>query len=170
MEGTNDEKLSAVHSMAACSPSSASTKSSTSDNISASTLKTLAANVTIKKKTPSADISKKRKRETIDEVDRVMVQSSQNISSLANTLDTALKTSALKQQLTSECTPAVQGMLPSITLGLNKVPEEHQMDCLISILSCINTFVKKDRELRKYNVLLSEIRYVLIFVIIYSYN
>ncbi|EFN68488.1 hypothetical protein EAG_06056 [Camponotus floridanus] len=106
LTGTNDEKLSAVHSMAACSPSFASTKSSTSDNISVSTLKTLAANVTINKKTPSTDISKKRKRETIDEVDRVMVQSSQNISSLASTLETALKTSALKQQLTSECTPA----------------------------------------------------------------
>jgi len=73
-----------------------------------------------------------------------MVQSSQNISSLASTLETALKSSALKQKLTSEHTPAVQGMLPSITLGLNKVSEEHQMDCLISILSYINTFVRKD--------------------------
>ncbi|CAL1687579.1 unnamed protein product [Lasius platythorax] len=131
--------------MAACSsPSSASTKLSTSDNISASTLKTLAANVTFKKQTPSADIPKKRKRETIDELDRVMLESSQNISSLASTLETALKTPTLKQKLTPECTPAIQGMLPSITLGLNKVPEEHQMDCLISILSCIKTFVRKD--------------------------
>lgn len=73
-----------------------------------------------------------------------MVESSQNISSPASTLETALKTPTLKQQLTSECTPAVQGMLPSITLGLNKVPEEHQMNCLISILSCINTFIRKD--------------------------
>ena len=81
-------------------------------------------------------------------MDTVLLQSSKNVSSLASTLETALKQQvsipiASQQLAVHEVTPAVQSMIGSIALGLSKVSVEWQMDCLIRILSCINEFAKK---------------------------
>lgn len=75
-----------------------------------------------------------------------MQESSRNIASLANTLEIALKEkimSAESQPKKKELPDAVENMISGIALGLSKVHEEHQMDCFISILACINEFIKK---------------------------
>jgi len=108
--------------------------------------KTMAFVIIPQKKIPMVDTVKKRKRGSIDEMDALILESSKSICSLSTTLKAALKTSTLLevQKLDkSGWSPAIQGMMGSIALGLSKVPEECQMDCLISILSEINRFVKK---------------------------
>jgi len=113
-------------------------------------LKTIAPTIIPQKKTPPLDKIKKRKRNSneVNETDAIMQQSFKNISSLACTLETVLQgqisTPKTSQQLTLPETPlAIQNMTGSIILGLSKVPEEHHMDCLIRVLSCINEFAKK---------------------------
>lgn len=114
-------------------------------NASTSVAKAIVSTITPQKLTPSAD-TKKRKWQTNDEIDTVMLESSKNISSLANTLEMALKqnlTSVESQTTKPELPHAVENMMSGIALGLSKVCEERQMDCFISILACINEFIKK---------------------------
>ncbi|XP_072764662.1 uncharacterized protein [Anoplolepis gracilipes] len=114
-------------------------------NASTSVAKVIVSTITPQKLTPSAD-TKKRKWQTNDEIDTVMLESSKNISSLANTLEMALKqnlTSVESQTTKPELPHAVENMMSGIALGLSKVCEERQMDCFISILACINEFIKK---------------------------
>lgn len=130
--------------------SSTSNSLTSQSNASTSVAKAIVSTITPQRLTPPAD-TKKRKRQTNDEVDTVMLESSKNISSLANTLEMALKqnlTSAVSQPTKPKPTKpelphAVENMMSGIALGLSKVCEEHQMDCFISILACINEFIKK---------------------------
>ncbi|XP_018361214.1 PREDICTED: cell wall protein RBR3-like [Trachymyrmex cornetzi] len=138
----DEEVFSKVNSKDSSSTLDPSNLSILSDNASASVLKAAVSKIVPKKQTPPSDI-KKRKRGLTDEEDAIMLQSSKNISSLANTLETVLKNPTSKQLAVSEVTSEVQTMIGPIALGLNKVPMEYQMDCLIHILSSINDFAKK---------------------------
>lgn len=127
------------------------TKSSIlTNNTSANMLKSKAAAIIPKKHTPPADIAKKRKRGAVDDIDTIMIESTKNISSLATTLETQMKTSTsnqgLQQSFLSGFTPPVQGMMSSIALGLGKVSEESHIDCLISVLSCIKDFINNKKK------------------------
>jgi len=85
--------------------------------------KAIVSTITPQKLTPPAD-TKKRKRQTNDEVDTVMLESSKNISSLANTLEMALKqnlTSAVSQPTKPELPHAVENMMSGIALGLSSL-------------------------------------------------
>lgn len=93
------------------------------------------------KTVPSADIKKRKRQKSLDEVDTIMMESSKNISSLADTLSTVLKKNLNQSQ--PDVSSEVQIMIGSLAVGLSKVPEESQMDCLISLFSCINTYIKK---------------------------
>lgn len=107
--------------------------------------KVIVSAITPRKLTPPADNTKKRKHQTSDEVDAAMVKSSENISSLANTLEIALKKNitSVSESTKPKLSAAVENMMSGIALGLGKVHEDHQMDCFISILNCINNFIKK---------------------------
>lgn len=126
-------------------------KSISSSSASTDILKAMTSIINPKKETPLADNFKnKRKRRTaLEEVEIAMIQSSKNISSLTNTLETAFKVIAPMQlqpttsQLLEGCSSAIQGMIGSVILGLSKIPEKRQMDCLIAVLTSINSFVEE---------------------------
>ncbi|XP_018315640.1 uncharacterized protein, partial [Mycetomoellerius zeteki] len=105
----DEEMFSKVNSKDSSSTLALSNLSILSDNASASVLKAAASKIVPKKQTPPPDI-KKRKRGLTDKENALMLQSSKNISSLANTLETVLKNSS-KQLAVSEVTSEVQTMM-----------------------------------------------------------
>ena len=122
------------------------TLSGSASDASASVVKAMAAAIQPSKSVPPQDIVKKRKRDR-DLKDDMLSQSSKELSQLASTINKAVEQLAVPTppapKMHPNVSPDVEALLGSVVVAFSRVPQDHQITCVMELLKVINTFISK---------------------------